>query len=607
MTTLHATIRSIGRVLGHASRQVLGTNIEAYENTIPSLLSDRLANPKFAGPEHPQTGIAAGWEPDGNSMAGLACRLVPGMYLSGRESQLIHNYSEHGMAGILQAGVAVRSGETFEIEMWARAHDRPVVVSVELRQQGRASPPASNAQMTVDLAHWHRRTCRISSPDDGNATFAVRVSGDSRLAIDQIHLRPAGDPHVSPAFLKAFDELPCPVIRFPGGCASCTYHWEHGTGPVHLRPVCDDPVFKHKVHYDFGTDEYLDLCVARNIRPFITLNTTTATPDDAAAWAGYVRRWYSVRRLPVPAAYFMFGNENYGTWELGHMTGEMYVAGLREFVPPVRDAYPEARIVAIAEYESGGLRDAYRTPWRSVVIEQAADLIDVLAVTRYSRGSDSFSREEAMSTVADSVSGKAADLDRQADSIRASGHDLAMAIVEWNYWTRASHNDHAGFYEPNDIRHCLYAAGLINAFCRMGEILETANHYSLVNTMGMIHVRDGRLELTDLVKVFNLYSPALPGQVLDIDLESPALTSSSRVVDAACISAADGVYSFLLNYSTDTVEVAMEGFGAISGAVGVCADAILKPVRTIEPAVEKTTVILPPMSLVRVRCDGGLA
>ncbi len=59
MNTVHASVRRTGRVLGSASRQVLGTNIDAYEHTIPSLLSDRLVNPKLAGPEHLQTGVAA--------------------------------------------------------------------------------------------------------------------------------------------------------------------------------------------------------------------------------------------------------------------------------------------------------------------------------------------------------------------------------------------------------------------------------------------------------------------------------------------------------------------------------------------------------------------
>ncbi len=602
---MNITIRNTGQTLGHASAQLLGNNIEAYENTIPCMLSDRLRNPKFAGPENPQTGLAAEWEPAGNGMAGFACRLLPGMYLSGREAQLVHNYAQHGRAGILQAGVAVRAGESFEVELWARTQHRPTTVSVELRLPGHSTPANCRAEIALDRAHWHRYTCHLHSPGDGQAFFHLGIPGDSRIVVDQIHLRPVGQTHVSQPLLDAFDHFPCPVLRFPGGCESCTYHWQHGVGPVHLRPVDDDPVFKYKAHYDFGTDEYLELCAARNIRPLITLNTTTATPTDAAAWAAYVRQWYASRNLPIPVAYFMFGNENYGTWEIGHMTGDMYAAQLREFVPPVRAAYPEAKMLAIGEFESGGLRDEHKTPWRSVVVEQAADLFDLLVVTSYAWGNDSQPLPETMAAVADRVAEKADNLARQAQTIRQAGLAATMGIVEWNFWTRASHNDHAGFYEPNDIRHCLYAAGYLNAFCRMGEILEVANFYSLVNTMGMIHLHDGQLRLSDLVKVFNLYADALPGEVLELAVEAPALGEKGKAVDANFIRTATATYGFLVNFSaSETAQLALAGLGSITDARGLRATSILTPVETFAPTVVGATLALPPMSLVRVQLQG---
>ncbi|MHB1355865.1 MAG: hypothetical protein ACYCZF_07790 [Anaerolineae bacterium] len=475
-------------------------------------------------------------------------------------------------------------------------------VSISLHLPGQATPAGSKQKMSFDLVHWCRQTCRIMSPGESKEAYlSISIPGDSRIVIDQVHLRPAGQTHVSQEMLDAFGQFPCPVLRFPGGCVTCTYHWEHGVGPVHLRPVCDDPVFKYKLYYDFGTDEYLELCAAKGIRPLITLNTSTATPEQGAAWAAYVRNWYAARGLAIPAAYFMFGNENYGTWEIGHMTGEMYAAQLRAFVPPLRAAYPEARVLAIGEFESFGLRDEFKTPWRSVVMAKAADLIDTLVVTRYAGGNDSLSLAQGMETVADSLADKEADLQRQAQTIRDAGLTCTMGIVEWNYFTRASHNDHAGFFEPNDIRHCLYSAGYINAFCRLGEIMELAAFYSLINTMGMIHVHDGRVQLSDLVKVFNLYAEALPGDVLQLEVAAPQLTAKRQAVDANFIRKEGALYGFLVNYSaSEAAEVSLEGLGTIGAAQGVCASAILEPVAEIVPVVSGASLTLPPMSLVRV-------
>jgi glycerate kinase len=44
------------------------------------MLSDRLRNPKFAGPENLQTGMAAEWELVGNTMTGMSCR--PGQIIA---------------------------------------------------------------------------------------------------------------------------------------------------------------------------------------------------------------------------------------------------------------------------------------------------------------------------------------------------------------------------------------------------------------------------------------------------------------------------------------------------------------------------------------------
>jgi alpha-L-arabinofuranosidase len=368
--------------------------------------------------------------------------------------------------------------------------------------------------------------------------------------------------------------------------------------------VCDDPVFKYKVHYDFGTDEYLELCGACGLMPLITLNTSTATPEQAAGWAAYIRNWYASRSRPIPRAYFMFGNENYWFHELGHMTGEMYVAQLRQFVPPVRAAYPEARLLAIGEYQSGGLRKEQATPWRSVVLAQAADLFDTIVVTRYSHSPDNLPLAVTMERLANNLAEKEADLNRQAQTVRDAKVNRTIGVVEWNYWTRASHHDHAGFYEPNDIRHCLYAAGYLNAFCRLGEMVEVANFYSSLNTMGMVHVHDGLVAESDLVKVFRLYADALPGEVLKLEVDSPRLTEKRPAVDANFVRRDGRTFGFLLNLSAaEPADVTLSGVATVRAAMGLSATDILSPVAELTPTVKNATVTLPPMSLVRLTCE----
>jgi len=595
---MQTTLRSTGNIQHHASELLLGNNIEAYENTIPSLLSDRLRNPKFAGPEHHQTGLAPEWEPCGNNMPGYICKLVPGMFLSGAESQLVRNFMESGDCEIIQTGVCFHAGEELEVEIWARAMHRPVQLTLGIRESYANGKWYDMQKVTVDRAHWHRYTARLRCPvEDANGTFSIFISPDSAILLDQVHLRPVDEPLVSQAFLAAFAQLLCTVLRFPGGCVSCSYHWESGIGPAHLRPVQDDPTFKWKVHYDFGTDEYLELCSARGMRPFITLNTTSATAAAAAAWAGYVRQWYVDRALPVPEAYFMLGNENDCMHEQGHMTGEMYVTQLRDFSPALRRAYPEARLIAIGRFEeSFPLRAGHGTTWRPRLLAEVPELFDLFAVGYYATVYQRSPLREIAAEILTHLRAMETMILEAAKSMRDGGKSPAINIYEWNLWCTATHNDRRGFFEPMDMRHCLFAAGVMGMLCRQADVVEVANHYSLVNTMGTLRVHNGRAECTDIVKVFQLYADALPGAVLEVQQLDAEDTLQVTIIERD-----NHVYAFLINWHCDeAATVHLEEYGPIQQATGLRAVEIESPVEIFTLEFTDHSVTVPPLTIVRV-------
>ena len=576
---------------------LLGENIEAYENTIPAMLSDRVRNTKFCGPENHQTGLAPEWEPGGNNMAGFMAKLVPGMFLSGTESQFVRNLMEGGWCEILQTGIQLWAGEEVEVELWARALHRPAGMYVHLRPPYGNQTPYATANLEVTRAHWSCYRVRMACPaDQANATLALGVAGGSAVYIDQIHLRPVGATHVNRSFLDRMAERPCTSLRFPGGCMSCTYHWRNGIGPVHLRAVHDDPVFKYRMHYDFGTDEYLELCDANGIRPYITVNTTSDTADSAAEWAAYVRNWFVSRAKPVPAAYFMFGNENYSFHEQGHLTPEMYVSQLAEFVPPVRQAYPEARIIAMGRTDFIPLHPPYGQLWRAKVLPGAAEHFDLLAVGSYGVMNPAGTLGEGLSTLRMRVDEFEGIVDAAVADIRASGLDRKVGIYEWNVWSCAAHSDKRGFYEPNDIRHCCYIAGAMGMLCRHADMVEVANHYSLVNTMGTMQVQGGRAAWTDIARVFALYAEALPGTVLDVPLPEGA----AKDFTATWLRKGRDTHGILVNWSDrESVIVHLEGM-AIRNALVLSASGVEQPVVQGVPAHGDHVVTVPPASIVRI-------
>lgn len=600
---MQVTIRTDGSVRGHAPTTLLGQNLEVAGNTAPGLLSDRLTNPKFQGPANPLTGIAPGWQPGpNNNYAGLRFELTHGMSLSGEESQLIHNYAGRSSGGLVQIGRWLRAGERLRVSLWARAQHHPVTLRVGLRPLPARAPLYDSATVEVTATYWKPYQVELVSPqDDTEAVFFCYVEGEGMVWLDQIHLRPADEPLLREDILRDIRSLRVPVLRFPGGCISTNYHWRYGTGPQHLRPALRDPVFKWVMNYDFGTDEYLTLCLEQGIMPQISVNIGSGTPEEAGAWAAYCADWYRGRGLEPPPMYWQMGNEHYGAWELGNMSGEMYAQALREFVPAVKAAYPAARIIALGP-ETGEISPAKeRLPWRQPVLDQAGDLIDLIALQIYMVG---WAEDKAQGLVQalQGADKAAVTLQEAIDDCEAHGGGVRVALTEWNLWEQASHYDGKGFLEPYDVTHGLFVAAMLHHFVRLTPGLELANFYHLVNPMGIFISEGPEVKQTALAAIFRLYRPAFPGDILPVTVDATAPEGDVPAVDAICLQTAEATWLFVANRgASEAATVTCEGLTLAGEAAALVGD---RPDGDFRPAaipVQEGAITLPPLCLARLR------
>ena len=528
-----------------ASETLLGHNLDGVAPTIQGLLSDRLENGHFAGPAQPQTGLAPGWQPLWNQLAGVHYSLVAGMSLSGHESQFIADAT--GSHAILQTGRHIVAGERLEVELWAKTRSRPTPIQVSLRSAALRQPPYASAPLQIDATWWQSYQVVLEVPcTDEAAVFCIELPVGGELWIDQVHLRPVGEGLLCRELLERMTTLRIPALRFPGSCLSTNYHWRLGTGPAHLRPVLPDPIFKWRLSYEFGTDEYLVLCQSQGIRPHLVVNIGSGTPDEASAWAEYVVAFYRQRGRVLPEIFFQMGNEQYGYWESSHMSGAMYVAALRAFVPPIRAVCPTARIIALG-HATTEVPNQPPTPWRTEVLAHGRDLFDLLALNCYP------------GIWHDDDAGRMADVVCSVDSVIGALRQLRdesqmpVALTEWNYWLHAAHWDGKDFYEPGDTQHALFAARLLAALPALAPDLALANFYQLVNPMGVFRHRGARVESTALAEVFTLYRPAFPGQIAPVRCE-PAM------VTGLCLRNAAGTWLFLVNCDpSQTAEVMLPG------------------------------------------------
>ena len=77
--------------------------------------------------------------------------------------------------------------------------------------------------------------------------------------------------------------------------------------------------------------------------------------------------------------------------------------------------------------------------------------------------------------------------------------------------------------------------------------------------------------------------------------------AAPKLVDALFLRSAGQTYGFLVNFNHDQpAEVTLTGGGPIREAIGLTARQILEPVQEIAVAAQGTTVVVPPLSLIRL-------
>lgn len=577
---------------------ILGQNIEMCLTTADGLLSDRLRNPKFTGPPHRMSGVAPDWQ--GASCGRGFYELAPGSGLMGAEAQLIRMPAGNWNPALHQNRVPVRAGEELELEIWARAWHQPVPMRIELRPLASRSAVYDQGELTIDTSWFKRYTLPLkASRDDDEARLVMHLPQGGDLWIDQVHLRPRGEALLCREVIEEMARMRIPTLRFPGGIVCNAYNWRHGTGPVHLRPAMLEAAFHQDWHlnYDFGLDEYIELCLQQGINPALTLNVATGTPDEAAEMAAYVAGRFGRAGVEPPLVDWHIANHPYAL-TTAHMSPAMYADVLDAFVPAVKAHYPRCRIVAVM---SGGGLTSRDDAWKDMLFSKAA-LIDVVQVQLYG-GCDPRAEPAAQSRA---LTDALVNYEQQLRAFIAEGHargaDWQVGVAEWNWWHQASHWDGRAFEEPPTALHGLFIAGMIHRYAALAPDFAVAQFYNLVNCMGILNHRGADVEVTDAVAVFKLYRPALPGRLMPLEITVDGAEPPDWM-DAVCLVTDEADWLFLANRDiAQSVRVSLDG--CVDAGADVEALTAASTLGGFTPCCKRLdggTLVLPPLSIIRIQ------
>jgi hypothetical protein len=122
-------------------------------------------------------------------------------------------------------------------------------------------------------------------------------------------------------------------FRFPGGSWADTYHWSKSS--------------RGSASIGGDTTEFMKLVKAAGGQAIITVNYSTGTPDEAAAWVQFcnIQHDYNVK-------YWEIGNENYQSSEAGSHDPLMYAQRFGQFYMAMKAVDPTIKIGMPGTYSS---------------------------------------------------------------------------------------------------------------------------------------------------------------------------------------------------------------------------------------------------------------
>ncbi len=385
--------------------------------------------------------------------------------------------------GIRQQNIALKQGETYTLSLYTRGSGSVIVAFAD------GDAPVFTKTFTAVTAQWQKLTTEFAAPRTVDASTLTISASAGPVNIDQVSLFSASALAIGgyrPDLFKAVAELQPASIRWPGGSFANHYIWQNGIGPREKRLPHPREQWGDRDTYQFGTDEFIQLCEKVGAEPILVLNTSRGV-EDALDWLEYCmgdetteygkRRAANGHPKPYELKTLEIDNE---PWLM--MEYPAYLDIVKRFCPAIRAQYPNLKLSVAGSYgyDTGpgeGNQEANRN-WDPRIIEDAGTLFEILS-PHYYNGiyftadfvEDPYNYEEF--------------LKGRGELIRNSDNpDMKIYVSEWNLtegrW-------------GNDWRVGLYAGGILNAFERQGDMVTMSCPALFLRKQGVTNSWDNAL------------------------------------------------------------------------------------------------------------------
>lgn len=428
-------------------------------------------------------------------------------------------------------------------------------------------------------------------------------------------------PQFHSGVMAAIQQLPVPVIRFPGGAMASTYIWEEGIGPLAARGTGQD-FNRASQPMLFGTGEYLALLKLLGAGGMITLNLNR-DPAEAAAWLTFVRH------AGASVSYWEAGNESFLPQDPSYTSADNYVSKYLALRKALKAVDPNAKVGPILEGSLINTRWGSAVvpelgAWNQKIVEGTAGQAEFYATHLYaplSQGQNDLATARSLAAAPEALGRNLAVL---AALINSRSPHKELWVTEFNALTDDSL---ANWRFGTSLAQAGYVTSLILTMARQG--VSGANYWSMLgnHNFGLIKsAADPRLRPAALA--YKLLAPlsgaqAVLTRVSAPDLDYPEVGNvpaalAAKTIDAQAFLQSGKVHLVLVNRDPTTpVSVTWKMAGSqalVAGSVGqvmisgpdILADnedtdrVRLGKVQILAPQPNQMVMLLPPGSITRV-------
>ncbi len=316
------------------------------------------------------------------------CFLTNGGYnRRGRYSLGIEKYKNSSAKVGISQMFFTTPNTAMDFYVYARSENYKGTIRLAIRAYG-TSTILIDTLLGATNSEWNKLRTTFSLPSHiHKATALIYIDSAGTVEIDEASLMPKNN--IFGARKEQYDlykKWGTTIIRFPGGGIADERQakWEGNVGDRDQRTTDTDNLQYSDEYFRFevGYDEFLQFCDTLGVKPQLTANYGSGTPEEAAAWVEYTNgnesTQYGAMRVnngftkPFDVKYWEVGNEQYGIWETGHTTAENYATRYNEFHRLMKEKDPTIKLMPTG--------DTWSDDWNKKMLQVNANNIDVYSV-----------------------------------------------------------------------------------------------------------------------------------------------------------------------------------------------------------------------------------